>query len=1065
MWRRGSAFRQPFFNNFRRYNSYSGSHDPPIKPKKAIKSPLISQSADDDEISKELKAIRKIIEKACGKELFYWSSFPIEIPKSENTETLFLIENLNENESILKESNEAKKIISIEGNNKLTKEQLEEIRKTGRFKTTDLNGKEHIWEINSLLITGSNFYNNLCKDSKLTSGTLMYRSIHHIISDDEISLKKSLHLYKLFIKEFFHLTIGYPIKKMIKSDEKKKIKLRFIYENYLHSIANLKLDIEKKSNDFTFQILDYLGKVQLNSTNSQNPTLDARYFVKDFSLQSDVLLYSLEKQISKQWNTISQMYIDEFTRDEKHHKNKNYFTNEFKEIIIPELRKLYEQLLLQVIDINKDKIDKSMGKDGTSLIKSIFLTGIIRNEEKLLTKLNLQQLNKEIEEKLKQSNPFKSNIPFWLNKEKEKLIREELKIPNDQSLNNFFKQNEIQNSIKKIENFMKNNNFLEKNHSYLHITNYDKLNEQKFLLERELEWKKQKNQILNDNRTNYQIYTAIPYVFPSNFKIIEKSENSTVELDLNSFSSGTLIPVTNPANDSTRSIKNYKLISFQSNFWGWRLKKYFYSSKKIFKNNARTLHSTMFESKASINILTPENVNFFHYNRPIYSKDSILIEKPKFEKLSSILNKIWDYVRESREKFKNTESIFLPRNLTNAINFTWNYIVVGPLCTTLAVFGIPLLVVSINVACVVGQILNFSAIPLYGICTFLSQNFKYDTVTRQISPFTGVITNFVSATLSGSLSILAVPLCPIGSILHYGSYHLTTLFGNLFDSLRFYLLIKPFGKSPQQDEYLVRRVKGPGLAEIGYFSLDIKYILLCVYIYLEKELLNNYTKVTKNQIDFPNQLYSQFIRHVISPPLGNIHGDNYRLQNTTREYNKQLHSELKKRYDSLPKIESNKKLLEKFRIHENEFDQMMFIVTDRTKNFITQKIFVEQFQNNESFISSFWESNHLQENDWAGYVKKMLTGIFSDAFIVPISSQDESVEFVVDHAAKLDNFVKMIASFDPHDDLDYVNRKTTVPISALSKEFDIPQSEKDAYLAIIKQSCVDPKLLEKEKKI
>ena len=186
--------------------------------------------------------------------------------------------------------------------------------------------------------------------------------------------------------------------------------------------------------------------------------------------------------------------------------------------------------------------------------------------------------------------------------------------------------------------------------------------------------------------------------------------------------------------------------------------------------------------------------------------------------------------------------------------------------------------------------------------------------------------------------------------------------GRFYDSVMFHTVIKPFGKSPESDEFLVKRIKGPGVGDSDYFyRIGIPEVLMTLHLELEKELLDIFNDMATSLIRLPVQKYQKLVKNVVTP-LGNVNPENKTLNETTRKHLSQLKGKVEQRRKALPKLVENENFastLKRLRLHPQELYKALELCTAHVQQYVERRIFVEQFRSSSVLMNEFWVNHQL----------------------------------------------------------------------------------------------------------
>lgn len=361
----------------------------------------------------------------------------------------------------------------------------------------------------------------------------------------------------------------------------------------------------------------------------------------------------------------------------------------------------------------------------------------------------------------------------------------------------------------------------------------------------------------------------------------------------------------------------------------------------------------------------------------------------------SYLSAIWDDVFESRKIFEEREQGFIGKTFTRPFNIIWNYVIKGAIGTVLYCICYPILTI-INIILTAGLLITTPVwVPIVAFITHLFNMLSYDFDTTENPDTTvwfpaifqilkGLFAGIGRSLVSG-VAIICEPIVA-GVIALFGT--IKNGLRTLWDKIMFHTVITHKGKIPDQDEFLVRRLSGPGLRDSYIYQMDPNLAILVLHRYLEERYIDEWELYTKKQINQPlenykltvNKFFGTFFRGTQYTEL-----DSYkRLQEKTNCYLKELGE---KTYIFKKQHIVQDQTMDNMRLSENDLKETLFKGAALCEEFYNDKIF--------PMIDSrqFWNKHSLVENDWTGLCRYNLTKLFGDGVLTPIGGSVDATEF------------------------------------------------------------------------
>lgn len=952
MWQ----FDEFFQSKFR--SRYQNDTLPPL----ATQEPLmtIQKPYKHGKISEEQKELIKTCETAIAKELFYWRDFKIDLPQSNfinenldlpnknkkeiNLDLFKTPPNLNELDELSLENGEARK---------LSQEQLNEIRQTGKFKVPSMlfEGKYHEWQVNGLIIKGNETHKRRFKNI-LSNSFVAISSIPDIIkSPTPVSMLNSLKQIPNSMLNLIGLLVGKPEEKLWHSLETllEYKRSEFIFQEFLDELKEFQEIIKKygSSTQRTRNIETIREKSKVMKE------IDGKEIHIDFRIYDFSLVIKLNEFI----NPIITKVSNEWQKD-RHNFVKNLVENENKENLQDENKKskIIEKILnlcnkefykrfINELKKSEEILIKMADHDIIELIEAkIIISNLLpKIQNKIHETFNKQQI--EIEKEIRENHTIKSLNFSWVHKETLKQMKLKNNIPNHLEIEEFKAKKIYENLFKKLEKLIISLESNEFNQSKKLI---NKLEEQIYLLKRDYTWKFTKKKS-TDEKWIYENMTIPTQSFIWSAKIFFKKNQPIIKNSCDEY--------------YRKTTESYQV---KSNTWFWRWKILAVRSWVWFKNTSSYCKYSIFDSAFSYKALFylhPFPVSYDINPQTGKEQPSTCFHETVFSKLKNIISS----AIQSRNYFEaQPDEGLLGKTITRVFNVVWNYGIVCGLGIPLSLLlNIPMIILSLLLHSLI-FLFNFLLSPCASILRFLLNIIIYDIDSCKSRPFSffplifivigqfgfGFIVQFLFSFLLCSILIPLFVL--LYSILGFSF----TSIGYVYDWIIYHLVIKYRAKIPRRDSFSAKRIFGPNLHQDYYFQISHFDALAILQIFLETNELNVFNAKVNAFIDLPQILFSEFCTNVFSP-FGLHGGRNEILQTSTERYKRTLANLITNRRKAIPQYDT----VNFYQIRLQEEDLQIFLqnAENLIEEFIANRLFNELLENSPEPISAFWTQYDVPE--------------------------------------------------------------------------------------------------------
>ncbi|KAK2155090.1 hypothetical protein LSH36_249g00040 [Paralvinella palmiformis] len=392
--------------------------------------------------------------------------------------------------------------------------------------------------------------------------------------------------------------------------------------------------------------------------------------------------------------------------------------------------------------------------------------------------------------------------------------------------------------------------------------------------------------------------------------------------------------------------------------------------------------------------------------------------------LLSRLHDLWANVRLSRERFEaEPDTGFLGKSCTRHLNRFWNYVLKGGI-------GSMALVLLMVPLCFGGSLISAIAaltaplwMPVVTICSQLISVLFYDFD----HPRGNAIMYLFEAILYRLLVLgLLQPTCAlITAVVFLPTASFFVLVAGLlkrgaravWDAFMFHAVIKKRGRVPSCDGFVARRIEGPGLASNYFFQIQPAQALAAVEARIELHELTAWNHNTVQTIQKPLEEYKRFVQQCFGPFSAalNYKGVYQKLDDQINGILKDLQMATDRRKGYL-QTGLNEDIRRRIKLSSRELKVTIAQTAKMLEDFYPEHVIDRLPQS----ADEFWETRHLENNDWQGLATQLLTEIFSSSFLTPLEDTDNCFKLQVEHMS-LTRYIEMLKSAEFRDDLDIVN--------------------------------------------
>lgn len=453
---------------------------------------------------------------------------------------------------------------------------------------------------------------------------------------------------------------------------------------------------------------------------------------------------------------------------------------------------------------------------------------------------------------------------------------------------------------------------------------------------------------------------------------------------------------------------DYNLVVVNSNHFGWRIINCIIRMLKYFYNGSYFLTYNLFYGPFSFRSL----YGIDNFGRQTFSKPNKQKTIIEYKTWYGRITMLWNNILTSRRQFEDSgENGIIGKNFTRIFNIFWNYAIKGIVGTFLVGVIHPILVLLNILVHLFGIII----LPLWSIIipffTYLFNILFYDMeTTNDIVWFPLFRVIFEKMAIKGMGQIIL----SIIFIIFYGLKGSVIFLEKILDcSLRYgydyfiyHFILKKYAKIPSKDDFLIKRISGPGLGSEYFYLVDHEMSLILLQQYLENLEINVYELQMLSKINTPlNKLLHFYQNFKEAGMIMDYNHERYKTFVATRDLLEEKLRDIKKKYWQNYKIQGiNKKNI---KMDNDNLTKAIKFGTEICKKFIQEKIFSRMDQEMQKL---FWSNKYLMENDWKGLCLYCYCAIFGNSITLSLEDMDKKGFKLIIHNENIKHFIKTIYS-------------------------------------------------------
>lgn len=402
----------------------------------------------------------------------------------------------------------------------------------------------------------------------------------------------------------------------------------------------------------------------------------------------------------------------------------------------------------------------------------------------------------------------------------------------------------------------------------------------------------------------------------------------------------------------------------------------------------------------------------------------------KVHSFVSRLRALWRHIAKSRANFEAApDRGFLGKQVSRHFNVIWNHVIKGVFGTLLLFLIQPLLCIVVSIFSIIMGLTApvwapFAVVAKHLVCLLLYDlDCPYMHKKHEWFPLFDVL--LYRFALRGVLQpvcavIFALVLVPIASLLWLCLGFIGYALRRVYDTIIYHAVIRRYGRVPWANNFLAKRVQGPGLSSQYLYQIAPVQALALLEIDLHKEELGIYQKRLLEVIDEPVNNFKSFFTSIFKH-VGGTYSEKSPIYSGLQEQGYRLKSELQAEVEKRMKVlhlETNQEyLLPQIRMQRQALNSVLKKAQEMVKSFCIDRLFPMLTPDE---IVAFWEQRNLLDDDWNGLTKTFLIKVFSPGFLCPLEETDTAFKLEVQHI-NLSSYMEMLASAEHSEELTTIN--------------------------------------------
>ncbi|KER33115.1 hypothetical protein T265_01005 [Opisthorchis viverrini] len=421
-------------------------------------------------------------------------------------------------------------------------------------------------------------------------------------------------------------------------------------------------------------------------------------------------------------------------------------------------------------------------------------------------------------------------------------------------------------------------------------------------------------------------------------------------------------------------------------------------------------------SKPLLTSTDTENKGYLFYNKSFY-QDTII----------SRIIRIWRNIRASRRAFDATPSKgLLDKAAARPLHRIWSYLFRGffstllilviwpPLCLLVSSFSILLgLTLPLTVP-LISLLLHFSGVLFWDAYKPASKPNRLFPIVELI--FGHFLIRFLLQTILAFLA--AFIFCPVLAVIRLVWAFVRCITRSIWDALVFHLVLRRLARVPAREDFMVKRIAGPGTAANHFYRARPVDILVVLVGQLELLELNLWRRQMEQLADKPIDSYRRLVQSLswlcVTPQSdGKLYTT---LCQKTKLWRSEIQSNAEERIQAL-QLHLKPNQLQRIKLSDRDLHHTLRMGAELTECFFQNRI-AARLDLLQQDLVSWWSAFSLNTDDYLGLCTSLLGRTFGEQIFTCITENDTVFPLQVREPSLIQHFQDFLIGM--------VSRKTSL---------------------------------------
>ncbi|KAF5405918.1 hypothetical protein PHET_00565 [Paragonimus heterotremus] len=381
-----------------------------------------------------------------------------------------------------------------------------------------------------------------------------------------------------------------------------------------------------------------------------------------------------------------------------------------------------------------------------------------------------------------------------------------------------------------------------------------------------------------------------------------------------------------------------------------------------------------------------QTTGYLYYNKNFFQ-----------DTLVSRIRRMWREIRESRRAFDSTPSKgMLDKAAARPLHRVWSYVFRGFLTTVfLLILWPPLCVIVSAISVLIGLTLPL-AIPFISLIAHIlgllfCDAYKPASKSNNLFPSGELIVGhfLIRFVLQSTFAVItAFAICPIWFIVRILWAFVRYIMRSIWDALVFHLVLRRLARIPAREDFMVKRIAGPGTAANHFYQARPVDILVILVGQLELLELRLWRRQMEQIADKPMEAYRRLVHglswlSLVPKSDGDVYGT---LCRCTKSWRSQIQSKADERVQAL-QIHLKPHQLQRIKLSDGDLHRTLRTGAELTERFFQARI-ADRLQLLGQDRASWWANFALNTDDFLGLCTSLLGRTFGEQIFTCITETD-----------------------------------------------------------------------------